>query len=168
MTKSLSVPRSLTPFAFLAASIRRLAERLSQEECASLFKDPKAATNKLGEITFTEQGVPRYTTTPSGKHILASRSSPGYGVYNPFTRSIKLNSSVQWANPANSKATLDGKPWTIDLLAGQAHALGVPSMTAQQLMELTILHELSHYTGAIGNPDRSAHVERQLWEKCIN
>lgn len=35
-------------------------------------------------------------------------------------------------------------------------------------MDLTILHELSHFTGAIGNPDDlDEAVETALWKDCI-
>jgi hypothetical protein len=34
-------------------------------------------------------------------------------------------------------------------------------------MDLTILHELSHYKGAIGNPDTNPRVEIALWNDCI-
>jgi len=52
-------------------------------------------------------------------------------------------------------------------LRGQAAILGVASVTAAQFMDLTILHELSHYNGAIGNPDRNPAVEKALWNDCI-
>ena len=33
-------------------------------------------------------------------------------------------------------------------------------------MEITILHELAHFNGKIGNPDKQS-VEKQLWDDCI-
>ena len=62
---------------------------------------------------------------------------------------------------------LNGSSSALDLLAGQAAALAVSSVTAGQFMDLTILHELSHYSGAIGNPDTNPDVEKALWNDCI-
>ena len=36
------------------------------------------------------------------------------------------------------------------------------SITPAQFMDIIVLHELAHYNGAIGNPDKPA-VERKLW-----
>jgi hypothetical protein len=50
---------------------------------------------------------------------------------------------------------------------GWPDAYGVTSITATQLFDLTILHELAH-TKIFGgqNPDNIA-VEKKIWGKCI-
>jgi hypothetical protein len=150
----------------LADSIKRVQGYLSDPDCAKNFRDPAAAIRKAGTVGFSDQGVVQYTTQPNGE-IAGRRGSPGVARYNSFTGSINLNSTVNWMEPNKTNALLDGASWVSDLLAGQAHALGVSSVTAGQYMDLTLLHELSHYTGAIGDPDRNEAVERMLWKDCI-
>ena len=91
--------------------------------------------------------------------------------YNPITRSINLNSMINWDDPDFQPAIVDGVGNLIDgpfvqLLQGEAALLGVDSVTAAQFMDISIFHELSHFNGAIGNPDNPA-VERALWTDCI-
>jgi hypothetical protein len=95
------------------------------------------------------------------------RRDPGAAIYNGFSGSINLNSTVDWRYPGNTLVSLDGSAYMMDLLAGQAYSLGVSSVSAEQFMDITILHELSHYNGALGDPDRNPAVERALWTDCI-
>jgi hypothetical protein len=78
-----------------------------------------------------------------------------------------LNSQVNWLFPDKQDALIGGKPGTVDQLAGEAALLGVASITSAQFMDIVILHELSHYKGAIGNPDKDPNVEKKLWKDCI-
>src|SRR5260370_35056045 len=78
----------------------------------------------------------------------------GLQPYNSPSDPIYLNNKVNWLDPTNTSIQLDGKPSKYDVLDGTAGVLGVPSVTAGQFMDFTILHELSHYNGAIGNPDK--------------
>jgi RHS repeat-associated protein len=149
----------------LLASVSRVRAALALPDCARNFRDADAASRRAGSIGFSDQGSLRYTTVDGV--IKPARRSPGLGRYNPFTGSISLNSRVNWATPAATFALLDGAVWMNDLLRGQAAMLGVTAVSASQLMDLTILHELSHYSGAIGNPDRNPTVERMLWLDCI-
>jgi hypothetical protein len=86
----------------------------------------------------------------------------------PFSKySVATNSQINWVDPNATAATLDGQPWVYPALAAEAKDLGVPKVSADNLIDLTLLHELSHYKGAVGNPDK-INVERQLWDNCIN
>jgi hypothetical protein len=77
-----------------------------------------------------------------------------------------LNSTVNWNNPDSTAATLNGSAWVYQALAGESQALGGQAVSAAQFMDISILHELAHYNGSIGDPD-SAAVEVQLWNDCI-
>lgn len=39
-------------------------------------------------------------------------------------------------------------------------------MTAGQFMDIVVLHELAHYDGAVGNPDKASN-ELKLWNDCV-
>jgi hypothetical protein len=149
----------------LRASILRVQADLANPDCAKDYRDAGAASKKAGAVGFSHMGQLQYTQQ-NGK-IVPTRRTPGVGRRNPFTGSINLNSDVNWASPSSTFALLDGASYMVDLLGGQAAQLGVASVTAGQFMDLTILHELSHYNGAIGNPDRDPRVERALWNDCI-
>lgn len=96
--------------------------------------------------------------------------------YDPLNRILSDQSSAtsgadcwgQVFGPHGTAATLDGAPYTYDALAAEANYLGVPttSVSVAQFMDIVVLHELSHYNGAIGNPDNPT-VEKSLWNDCI-
>jgi len=89
------------------------------------------------------------------------------GFYNPLTKSINLSSAINWVDPNNTAAIINGQPGIYQALAGEAAYINVPTLTAGQFMDLVILHELSHYNGSIGNPDRGPGVEQRLYKDCI-
>jgi len=149
----------------LKASIARVQGDFKNANCAKDFKDPNAAINKATQVGFSDQGTPNFNSVNG--QVVPAAHSPGLGRYNPFTRSINLNAAINWVNPANTNATLSGQPYNYNALAAMANFLGVPSVSGAQLMDITILQELSHYKGAIGNPDNPS-VEKSLWNDCIN
>jgi RHS repeat-associated protein len=151
---------------FLADAEARVAADLMKAGCGSDFKNASKDISKLGQIGFSNQGTLLFSTDSQG-NIVPTKGTPGLGKYNGFTGSINLNYQVNWLLPNQTAALLNGNPYTPDLLGGQAAALGVPSVTADQLIDLTILHELSHYNGALGNPDNDPTVEERLWADCI-
>jgi RHS repeat-associated protein len=146
----------------LKASIARVQADLKKANCANDFKDANAAMSRASDVGFSDQGTPKFRTKDGQVTGTAT-----LGKYNRFTGSINLNTSINWADPANTSATLDGKPYNFNALAAEPSFLAVPSMSAGQLMDITILHELSHLKGAIGNPDNPS-VEKTLWNDCIN
>lgn len=150
----------------LALSIARVQADLTKSDCAKDFKNAARASAKAGTAGFSDQGELRYVGQDGV--ITAQPGSPGVARYNRFTGSINLNSEVDWSFPSSTNALLNGSGWMVDLLAGQAAALGISSITGDQYMDLTILHELSHYNGAIGNPDTNPGVEKALWNDCIH
>lgn len=64
---------------------------------------------------------------------------------------------------------VDGTQTPSDFIAGELDNLGLPlttAMSAEQFMDIVILHELAHYDGAIGSPDKAKN-ELKLWNDCV-
>jgi hypothetical protein len=148
----------------LSAAEAQVKQDLSNPACAKDFKNVGADVTKLGQIKTSAMGDPAFHT--ENGVIVTNTNSPPLGQYNALTRSITINSSINWGLPGLQQATLDGQPYFTNLLAGEANYLNVASINPAQLLDMTILHELSHYNGAIGNPDNQS-VEQQLWQDCI-
>jgi RHS repeat-associated protein len=159
--------------ALIPSSIRRVQAALERQDCAKDFANAAATSAKAATAGLTNQGDLRYNTGPGGR-LVPARRSPAVGRYNPFTGSINLNSMVNWEDPDWTMAIINnadldyfyGIGHQARLLEWAAANLGLASITAKQFMDLTIVHELAHYNGVIGNPDLPA-VERALWTDCI-
>jgi RHS repeat-associated protein len=151
----------------LSDAENRIKQDLSKSDCAKDFKNLNAVLKKLGQIQTKDLGDPAYISQ-DGLPV-ANPKSPPLGLYTSrgFSSTITINSSINWALPSFQSATLNGQPWTINLLTAEAYHLGVPSVSPDQLLDITILHELSHYNGAIGDPDKDPSVEKRLWQDCI-
>lgn len=154
---------ALSPQGLLAAAESRVKADLANPACAKDFKNVTKVLNKLNQIGFSNQGTPAFTYS-EGVYTPANKSP--LGEYNPFTKSINLNSQINWLTPWSSPAIVNGSLTNVDYAAGEASSLGLSSITPGQLMDITILHELEHYSNAIGNPDK-ASVESKLFQDCI-
>jgi hypothetical protein len=87
----------------------------------------------------------------------------------PYSKSIALNSDVNWVNPNRTAAEMNYKPYNYLGLNAMAYRLGLPtgSVSANQYMDLVLLHEASHYNATIGNPDDDPKVMKALWKDCV-
>lgn len=56
---------------------------------------------------------------------------------------------------------------TYDLLAATAFKVGVASVTAEQLMDLTILHELAHSFGSRHPETDATAFDHAIWKDCF-
>jgi hypothetical protein len=71
-------------------------------------------------------------------------------------------------SPANADATICK---TVDLTAGAAFELGVPSLSPSQFLDLTLLHEIAHSFGVshrgteVGNT--VAFYNTAIWQACF-
>lgn len=146
----------------LMASIGRVKSDLSKPSCQKDFKDMEQIMKSLSNATFRDLGIMKYNANGT-----SARGNPGVGRSNPFTGSLNLNSRTNWANPGSTLILKGGFETRGDLLGGQSGVLGGASVSAREFMDLTLLHELSHISGAIGNPDRGPGVEKALWRDCI-
>ena len=135
--------------ALLSDATRRVQADLLKPDCAADFRNASAASTKTAGIGFSHQ------------------STGAVAQYNPITRSINLARWVNWSSPDSTIGTINGVSQVLNLLGGNAAALGIPTMNAAQYMDLTILHELTHYNGRLGNPDKNPEVEKRLWSDCV-
>jgi hypothetical protein len=158
-------PSPPSPASLLESAKARLAAALNKKDGAKDFKNVANVLKKLQTVGFSNQGIIRFVTVNGIEE--PADGSPGVARYNPFGRSVNLNSSVNWTDPSKIVKLLDGKLGTSDQLIATAFSLGVTDVSAAQFMDLSILHVLSHYSGALGNPDSDPTVEKNLWADCI-
>jgi RHS repeat-associated protein len=150
----------------LRNSIGRVQDALrNKKDCRDLFEDPDRVINKATEARLDDLGAFIGTADASGT-IEWQRSSGPLGRYNPLTGSIRLNARVNWSAPNQTFATINGAIQLVDVSLGDAANLNQGSpMTANQFMDLVLIHELAHYGGKRNPDDRQ--FEQLLWEKCV-
>ncbi len=124
--------------------------------------------SELQKAAYKDAGPLTYSTNKKG---VTKQTSGWLGYYNPFSGSLYLNSnsSINWANPTYSTDVQNGQVMPADLIAAELNFLGLPpdtTMTADQFMDLILLHELAHFDGTVGNPD-IAKNELKLWNDCV-
>ncbi len=149
--------------ALLAAAKDRVRADLQKPDCAKHFKDVAGCQSELSKVGFKDWGQLKFTTVNG--EIQSSKSNT-VGDYNRLTGAITLNSEVNWIDPDNTAALLDGQPYTYPALGAEASFLGVPKVTAGQYMDINILHELAHYSGRF-DPDKEGNTAT-LWKDCVN
>ncbi|MBE0660745.1 MAG: hypothetical protein IH602_23830 [Bryobacteraceae bacterium] len=152
----------------LSQSIIRLTAALAKTDCGSQFKDVSKTLSKLNSVGFGYDDWIRGIIQDG--RIVVDRRGPGVAIYNWFTDSINLNRTFNWANPNGSYLKINGAMALIgDSLGGQAFLLRVNSISPEQYMDMTILHELTHFNGIKANRgiDKDAKVEEKLWKNCI-
>lgn len=158
-----------TPLSTLYKHSRsRLLKRVTDPDCAGAMgaPSPNEAARKLRKISITPKNMGRLKLKPGGSGAL--ESSPAIARYNPVLgwRGIHLNAQVNWGDPNNTLAERPGGGLqVVRLLDYQAAALGEPSITAGDFMDITILHELAHSFGEV-HPD-VLKFERNIWTKCL-
>ena len=147
----------------LKQAIGRVSTDLGKVDCAKDFKNVANDLSKVSSVGLTGMATPTLVTASDGSLKVTGGA---LGVFNWLTRSINLNSSINWGDPNNTSAMVNGQSGVYAALTAESNYINQPSMTAGQLMDMVILHELSHYNGAIGSPG-SASVEKRLWQDCI-
>ena len=151
----------------VAASIMDVLADLSKPDCAGDFKSVSKTLDELSHLGLKDYGEPSQATGANG----VETSTGEYAQYNPFTKSINLNSnrSLNWADPTQGQMLINGTQTPTNYIAGELQFLGLPASTAMsgtQFMDMVILHELAHYDGTIGNPDVGSN-EVKLWNDCV-
>jgi RHS repeat-associated protein len=156
------------PAALLKYSIARVQRDLTKPDCAKDFKNASKTSSEAATATLSNLGTPKFVTGSNGpKPVTRWYSGGEEGEYLPFLHVIWINANFNWDNPDQTNATLDGHSWIYPALSSEAYSIGVPSMTPDQFIDIVLLHELSHYNGALGNPDKGPGVEKQLWKDCV-
>ena len=156
----------------LFASLQRLAKNMT-EECAHQVGAGDKATvidRLLNTSAFTfsigyaDLGALRYDE--NGR---ALKSSGPYAQYKSgfIFREIRLNSAINWEDPTKQPGFFDGRLAGFNLAAKVAESLSIDSITANQFMDLAILHEISHSFGNYHPEDDSRQFNRDIWADCF-
>lgn len=148
------------PFPILGKSQQRIRDNMS-EDCAMVLGASSVESakerNKMS-IGFVSLGALRYQSGAATKDSgPVARYAPGvFGI----GRAIE--------DPTKQVAFVDGKVQRFDLLAAQAKQLEIDSMTADQFLDLSLLHELRHsFGGDHGRNLSTEDCDKQIWEKCL-
>ena len=154
--------------ALLADALERLDKDLT-DKCAKAVgaKDANDALTRLGSenVGYGDLGQIAFTDGVSVGGPLANTSNSN--------NRITFNTEVNWYDPSNSSAMMDGTLVSYNLLTAKTSELNrefgvsgsstmIQQITAKQLMDLTLLHELAHTYGQ--NYDNRDYI---LWQNCF-
>ncbi len=163
-------PGGGAPSAFVAAK-DRVADDLKKPNCAKDFLNAQNDIKELAKVSLGDLGTPRFQTQDDGS-VIGTPPPPSnlcagaLGCYYALSQTVVINSVIDWADPNSSTETLDGAAHSYPALSAYANYVGYQGLTAGQFLDLIILHELSHYNGARGNPDKQS-VMKNLLTDCI-
>lgn len=152
----------------LGKSQQRIRDNMS-EDCATVLgasSVESAMERTKMSVGFASLGALRYQSGAATKDSgPVARYAPGlFGI----GRAIGLNTAINWEDPTKQVAFVDGKIQSFDLLAAQAKQLEIDSMTADQFLDLSLLHELRHsFGGDHGRNLSTEDFDKQIWEKCL-
>jgi RHS repeat-associated protein len=161
----------------LKNSIQSIKERLKKKECAEAIgaKDAEEAIKRVGDLKFEIGNTGGYVLLePVGSGFAAHKDTPGVANYgrgsglNPLARRVRLNETINWSDPAKSQAinSSTGTLIDYDLLAAAGHELGA-RVTATDLMDTVLLHEVGHSFG-INHPRANATAYNiSIWQNCF-
>jgi hypothetical protein len=142
------------------------------EDCARAIGAPDSARAKSVfndmDIGFSDLGAFRFNRGSDGS-LTPDRGTGLIARYNPVLgfRNIRLNTHIDWGNPNNTRGLdQNGNSVQYRALDAQATALDISSMTAQEFMDFTLLHELAHRFGQ-HNIDSDPAVEKRIWRDCL-
>jgi RHS repeat-associated protein len=160
----------------LKDSLKRIGQLLkNRDNCARAIgaPSPNDAMDRISRVKIAFKDLGGFKGTSDSNQMLThidAKSGP-MAQWNPILgfRGIYLNTNVDWANPDGTIAVdQNGSGVSYRLATGNALQLGVASVSAQQFMDLTILHELAHaFKVNHPNGDHTA-FEKRIWEHCFN
>jgi RHS repeat-associated protein len=172
-----AVAATATPKDMLNQAKQDVKQNLKKKPCASHFNNVSAMEDQVDKTSFKNLGKIRYKSIPGGITPENGTAPLAHEFAQPYTTAlgqtytypvVQLNSAVNWVDPNNTAALLNGKPFAAPILNGSANYVGAAAMTPQQLMDLTIFHEMSH-TKQFGRMDPDLQKNQQkLWKDCIN
>ena len=146
-------------------------DALAKSDCYKLFgfSSAMAAERFFKGINFETGsfGQLQVQSVPGGLQIVNGTPPPAESIAQ--TSTIKVNYSYNWANLASVTATniTTGGSVVIDYLAIINGAIGT-NMSAGNLSNLILLHELKHVRGAPQeSQDEFNKFNREIYDKCI-
>ena len=145
----------------LADSLARVLLDLKKKPCAKHFRDIKGAINNVHKTMFVEMGPPQWNTVNGQKKQVEGTD---IGQFDPNIKLVELNSDINWSDPNNTPAIIDGGKAVYHGLDAEADQVG-EKVNPAQYMDMAVLHELSHPYGK-ANPD-DPKVEQGIWKDCI-
>jgi hypothetical protein len=161
-------PQPPSIFTLLANSFERLMKSMT-DDCA------KAIGAKNADEAITKLGRENVGAGDLGRLVLNNGMSVGGPLANtnPADNRITFNTEVNWNDPDNSTANVNGVVGPYDLLGGERALLNaefaangssfrVQLISAQQLMDLVMIHELAHNFGK--SYDGRDYL---LWQDCF-
>ncbi|MBI4910107.1 MAG: hypothetical protein HY820_41200 [Acidobacteria bacterium] len=134
--------------------------------CADAFDSPLSAARVARRIGLEDLGIPQVNA--AGLPVQGTRDGWAATVEGG---NINLNRRINWTSPSYTRAMVDGKYtlWTAwdfsKYVAGNAKVAQTPE--PGQVMDIVILHELSHVYGALGDPDLNSAIEPRLFKDCV-
>jgi RHS repeat-associated protein len=153
---------------------RKRVLTLIDEDCATALGADSVgqARDKLQGIKITYNNLGNLQFVRDQNNNLVAAQGSKVAAYNPNlgSRGINLNTNVNWVDPNNTTAlNPEGNQFQYRLLDAKAYSLGISSMTAEQFMDITIAHELSHSFGTKhqNDPDSITNLDKNIWEKCF-
>lgn len=146
---------------------RRLAEVLRSKKVSQAIgaAGPAEALGRLGEVRLEccDLGWLMYIVDSNDRLIGVHRKSAPMAICLDKWKRICLNDRVAWQDPS---ATLcvdqDLREIEVDLLRSAASQVGARAVTAEQFMDLTVLHELAHTFG-MQHGQSVAGVDVRIW-----
>jgi uncharacterized protein RhaS with RHS repeats len=135
----------------------------SAEQADGRLEGIKIGTSDTGEFSVDTDPSGAVTSAPLGQYVAEYTSGP-FGIF----RKITFNLAVNWSDPSQTAAVnQNGNQVVYNMLAGEAYELNVPSVSASQFMDLTLLHELAHSFGVNHPGDNSEAEDSNIWKSCF-
>jgi RHS repeat-associated protein len=164
----------------IADSRSRVEEILEDHEsCASAIGASSVAAAEItasgisisassGQAGVGKQSLGPFTLEPDGSF------TPGQAeaVYSPNLKSITLNANIDWSDGTTVACLVNGAGCqTVNLAQGEAARVGADAMSANEFMDLTLLHEMAHsfglnHPGTNGVND-TAGFNKAIWTACF-
>ncbi|MGO9095484.1 MAG: RHS repeat-associated core domain-containing protein, partial [Bryobacteraceae bacterium] len=136
------------------------------------LNDPDEVADVLEGTTVTEANLGMIQLGADGQPLPGGPNLADTIAITPTNPNIiTLNSAVNWTNPNSTPAVGIGGLTTYTALTGMAQQVGAASMTAQQFVDLIILHELGHvFTQQHGGTSgvTTQQYNTNIWDNCFN
>jgi hypothetical protein len=121
------------------------------------------------EIGFFDSGPLSVTTDASGEVVgyNSDAATYNYSFLAPDRGVINFNRRLNWWNPASSFGVdQNGFSMGVNPTAGYKAQVKAQNMSADQFVDLILLHELKHSFGGL-HPRDETEYNRGIWTRCF-